>query len=170
MWPLFLFLKQPQKDKLELWKGNNFSTMGLGVGLVCHWLAQRENQKREGIIGLNETREQVESKPNLTSPDLKRCRLILVLLKYPARCLSVRLLYAASNLKQKNETIKVLWSVAWEPRHSWLSDPQTVYNVISAAMSSAFWKYTRECRYEQFLSTAISCEFWECMSWKFFLL
>lgn len=58
-------------------------------------------------MGLNETRGQVESKPNLTSPDLKRCRLILVLLKYPARCLSVRLLYAASNLEHKNETIRI---------------------------------------------------------------
>lgn len=72
-------------------------------------IRQRGNQKREGIIGLHGTRGRVEeSEPNLTSPDLKRCRLILVLLKYPARCLSVRLLYAASNLKQKNETIKVL--------------------------------------------------------------
>lgn len=64
-------------------------------------ISSKTNQKRERIIGLNETKGQVERKPNLTSPDLKRCRLILVLLKYPVRCLSVRLLYAASNLKQK---------------------------------------------------------------------
>lgn len=70
--------------------------------------SKKKPEKGERTTGFNETRGQVGSKPNLTRPDLNRCRLILVLLKYPVRCLSVRLLYAASNLEEKNETIKVL--------------------------------------------------------------
>lgn len=77
-----------------------------GMSLIS---SKRKAEKGGNYLDLiKSTRRQVENKPNLTSPDLKRCRLILVLLKYPARCLSVRLLYAASNLKEKNETIKAL--------------------------------------------------------------
>jgi hypothetical protein len=49
-----------------------------------------------------------ESSDIRTKPDCLRCRLILLLLKYPARCLSIRLLYVDNGLKNRENHVKLL--------------------------------------------------------------